>query len=111
MTEPNADWVEFSTMQELRSKRIITRWIGNQEVAVTIHDGTIRAFCSVCPHKGGPLHEGQWGPGPRVRCPWHGYVFDLSTGECESRSGLHARLFSSVERDGKVFVAFRSPHS
>jgi len=42
-----------------------------------------------CPHQLGPLDEMPMKEGT-VRCPWHGYVFDVRTGECVS--GSHCRL-------------------
>ena len=109
MTERDGDWVEFATTQELQGKRIIAKWIGNQEIAVSIQDGTIRAFSNVCPHKGGPLNEGTWLDGARVRCPWHGYVFDVSTGQCLNRPNLGLRRHRWVERGGKILVSLGMP--
>jgi nitrite reductase/ring-hydroxylating ferredoxin subunit len=109
MTERDADWVEFATTQEPERKRMIAKWIGNREIAVSIHDGTIRAFSNVCPHKGGPLNEGQWLDRARVRCPWHGYVFDVATGRCLNRPGLAVRRSRWVERDGTILVSPNSP--
>jgi nitrite reductase/ring-hydroxylating ferredoxin subunit len=111
MREPEPDWLEFASSRDLREKKTIVKWIGNQEVALSVHDGTIRAFCNVCPHKGGPLHEGRWSSAGTVQCPWHGYVFDLSTGECLSRPGLRVRLFRWTERAGKILVALHDPAS
>jgi 3-phenylpropionate/trans-cinnamate dioxygenase ferredoxin component len=37
------------------------------------------AFDSYCPHKGGPLDRGEL-IGKRIKCPWHGYEFDVFTG-------------------------------
>jgi nitrite reductase (NADH) small subunit len=105
MTERDADWVEFATTEELQSKGIIAKWIGNQEIAVSMQDGTIRAFSNVCPHKGGPLNEGQWLDRTRVRCPWHGYVFDTATGRCLNRPNLAVRRYRWVEQDGKILVS------
>ena len=34
-----------------------------------------------CPHQGASLGEGTYHEG-RVICPWHGWVFDVGTGEC-----------------------------
>ena len=42
-----------------------------------------------CPHQLGPLDKSPILNGT-VRCPWHGYVFDVRTGECVS--GSHCRL-------------------
>jgi nitrite reductase (NADH) small subunit len=34
-----------------------------------------------CAHKGGPLSEGKL-TGPRLACPWHGWIYDVRTGQC-----------------------------
>ena len=35
----------------------------------------------VCTHRGGPLGEGKLN-GARLACPWHGWMFDVRTGQC-----------------------------
>jgi nitrite reductase/ring-hydroxylating ferredoxin subunit len=42
-----------------------------------------------CPHQLGPLEQQPLVNGT-VRCPWHGYVFDVKTGACIS--GSHCQL-------------------
>ena len=42
-----------------------------------------------CPHQLGPLDQQPLVNG-KVRCPWHGYVFDVKTGACIS--GSHCQL-------------------
>ena len=59
-------------------------------------DGEFFALLDRCPHQGGPLCHGQlWGAvhapvpgvydysaaGPLLRCPWHGWEFDVRTGQ------------------------------
>jgi len=59
-------------------------------------DGEFFALRNRCPHQGGPLCEGglaglvesnapgdyQYSrPGEMLRCPWHGWEFDLRTGQ------------------------------
>ena len=34
-----------------------------------------------CAHKGGPLSEGKLS-GVRLACPWHGWMYDVRTGDC-----------------------------
>lgn len=46
-------------------------------------DGECYAIAAVCPHLGGPLDAAQVADGCIV-CPWHGYRFDVRTGECVS---------------------------
>ncbi|MBO0875204.1 MAG: aromatic ring-hydroxylating dioxygenase subunit alpha [Pseudonocardia sp.] len=52
------------------------------ERIVLIRDrGTAYALKDRCPHRGVPLHEGnQQFPGT-ISCPYHGWTFDLETGE------------------------------
>jgi nitrite reductase (NADH) small subunit len=41
----------------------------------------VYACGGVCSHKGGPLAEGKLS-GTRLACPWHGWMYDVRTGEC-----------------------------
>ena len=54
--------------------------VGAEKVALFNCGGTFLAIGDVCPHRGGPLSEGQL-DGTQVQCPWHGALFDLSTGK------------------------------
>lgn len=64
--------------------RVIHR--DGQDVAVFNVAGRVYAVGSRCPHRGGPLSRGRVeeipGRGPAVRCPIHGWLFDLATGRC-----------------------------
>jgi 3-phenylpropionate/trans-cinnamate dioxygenase ferredoxin subunit len=70
--------------------------IGGRGIAVFNADGTFYAVRDVCPHQGARLSAGQivgWirakQPGcyqfdterKFVRCPWHGWEYDLATGQ------------------------------
>ena len=41
------------------------------------------AYAAHCPHQMGPLIESPVVEG-EVRCPWHGFTFNVHTGECTS---------------------------
>jgi len=41
--------------------------------------GTYHAIDDTCPHRGGPLSEGDIN-GEEVSCPWHGAAFTITTG-------------------------------
>jgi nitrite reductase (NADH) small subunit len=54
--------------------------VGGDMVAVfRLRDGSLRALTAVCPHKGGPLADGQIDM-KVVVCPLHLNAFDLTTG-------------------------------
>jgi nitrite reductase (NADH) small subunit/3-phenylpropionate/trans-cinnamate dioxygenase ferredoxin subunit len=69
-----------------------------------LDDDSIVAFENVCPHKAGPLGEGRIRDGA-VACPWHGFRFDVRTGETVGvESIMRLRLFPVTIRDGEVYV-------
>lgn len=43
-------------------------------------DGSFFAVDNTCPHAGGPIGEGSLS-GNIVTCPWHGWQFNVRTGE------------------------------
>ena len=54
--------------------------VNGQMIAVfRLRDGSVRAVQAVCPHKGGPLADGQIDL-KQVLCPLHLNAWDLSTG-------------------------------
>jgi nitrite reductase/ring-hydroxylating ferredoxin subunit len=63
------------------------------------------AFSARCAHQMGPLAEGRI-EGGVVECPWHGYRFDIRSGECVS--GAACRLAPAptvkIASDGKVVL-------
>jgi nitrite reductase/ring-hydroxylating ferredoxin subunit len=52
-----------------------------REIAVYNIDGEFYAIENSCPHKGAPLSEGILCDRV-IECDWHGWQFDLRTGEC-----------------------------
>jgi nitrite reductase/ring-hydroxylating ferredoxin subunit len=55
---------------------------------VVTADGVLRVHSTLCPHWLGPL-EAAPEPDGSVRCPWHGYRFELASGRgCDAASRL-----------------------
>ena len=52
---------------------------GGSKIALFNIDGTFYAIDNTCTHRGGPLSEGAV-EGTEVTCPWHGAVFDVTSG-------------------------------
>lgn len=53
---------------------------GGRIVALFNVGGAFHAMDGICPHSGGPLGEGTLS-GCVVTCPWHGWQFDVTSGE------------------------------
>ena len=54
--------------------------VAGREIALCNVEGTFYAVDNTCPHRGGPLGEG-FIDGTRLTCPWHGWQYDLTTGQ------------------------------
>src|ERR1700730_3897138 len=54
--------------------------VEGKEIALFNVDGSFHAIDNTCTHVGGPLCEGEIA-GAEVTCPWHGAVFDVTTGQ------------------------------
>ena len=52
---------------------------GEMIAVFRLRDGSVRALSAVCPHRGGPLADGQIDL-KQVVCPLHLFAWDLSTG-------------------------------
>jgi 3-phenylpropionate/trans-cinnamate dioxygenase ferredoxin subunit len=100
------------------SRRIVE--VGGRSIGVFNVDGRHYAVRNVCPHMGAPLclglvggtmlpsapHTYQYGLHNRIiRCPWHGYEFDLETGRPPFDTyPLRVRTYRVVVEGGRVVV-------
>ncbi|AHG02163.1 hypothetical protein HALLA_19890 (plasmid) [Halostagnicola larsenii XH-48] len=93
------------------------------EVGVVRDEDEFYAFRNTCPHDGGPVCTGPVsrklvgefvGPGERVErsfsdekiisCPWHGWSFDLETGENVADENIVLPSYDVVVENGIVYV-------
>lgn len=72
-------FTKVATVQEVPAGQAKKIKVGNKEVALFNINGSFCAIDDPCPHRGGPLSEGELN-GMEVTCPWHGARFHLTTG-------------------------------
>jgi nitrite reductase (NADH) small subunit len=65
--------------------------LGNNELVVHHSESGYLASIGRCPHRGAPLELGGVVDGELV-CPWHGWRFDVDTGNCP-RNGRNLRIY------------------
>jgi nitrite reductase/ring-hydroxylating ferredoxin subunit len=75
------------------------------EIALFNVDGELFAINNRCPHRSGPLIRG-YVVGRGVKCPMHGWCYDLATGESE-RPATATVYPVTTDGDG-VFVSLAS---
>ena len=102
-------------------RRIIVS--GKHEVGVFFKDGAYYAYSNYCLHAGGPVcegilvnkvvdiiaadrtYEGQtFSDELHFVCPWHGYEYDIKTGECAGDRRLKLHKYEVVRRGEEIFV-------
>jgi nitrite reductase/ring-hydroxylating ferredoxin subunit len=103
-------------------RRIV--FLGNTEVGVFKCDGEFYAYSNVCLHQGGPACEGliiakveeRLNPDKTSRglffsdtethfvCPWHGYEYDIKTGEFVGDRRLKLRRYKVEQRGDDIYV-------
>ena len=83
--------------------------VNGEMVAVfRLRDGSVRALSAVCPHRGGPMADGQL-DAKIVICPLHLNAFDLTTG-CSTTSDYALTVYAvHVDDDGHLVVSPRVP--
>ena len=72
--------------------------VGGTEVALFMCEGRVVATQGQCPHAEGPIHEGDV-DGCILTCPWHGWTFDLTSGQCQEDDSMTLRRYP-VRVDG-----------
>ncbi len=77
--------------------------IGREEIGIFNVGGKLYAIDNLCPHEGGPMHEGPL-VGEIVTCPLHGWRCNVTTGESLELPGVHVSTFEVKVENGKVFV-------
>jgi 3-phenylpropionate/trans-cinnamate dioxygenase ferredoxin subunit len=94
--------------------------VKGRDIGIFNIDGDYFALANRCPHAGGPLCQGRIvalvqsdGPGSYrlarhqefLRCPWHGWEFDIRTGQswCDP-SSTRARQFAITVEPGAQLV-------
>lgn len=69
--------------------------------------GDLVAYPALCPHQLGPLEDAPIVDGA-VTCPWHGYAFDVRTGDClTGQTCRFGELPEIQEADGRVLLRAR----
>jgi nitrite reductase (NADH) small subunit len=77
---------------------------GEREFALYNVDGVFYATQGKCLHLKGPLGHGKL-DGCVITCPWHGWQYDVRTGENEFDRALALETLDVIVEDGEVKVA------
>src|SRR3989442_333073 len=74
------EFVKVARTDDIPSCQAMMVEVNGKEIALFNVGGSVPASDNTCTHVGGPLCEGEV-EGIEVTCPWHGAVFDVTTGQ------------------------------
>lgn len=74
-----------------------------QDIALFNVDGTFHAIHNTCLHRGGPLGDGEL-EGTTVTCPWHGWQYDVTTGNKVKNPAVTVESFPVKIEGSDIFV-------
>jgi nitrite reductase/ring-hydroxylating ferredoxin subunit len=93
------DFVKVARRDEIAAGNGMTVDVSGTPVAIFNVDGKYCATHNTCLHRQGPLGEGEL-DGNTVTCPWHGWQYDVTTGQCLTAPGQKVQTFEvKVEGD------------
>ncbi len=95
-------WHKIDSVPE--EGRVRTAVVDGRTLALTRCGGKVGALDNHCPHQGGPLGEGSIENG-LLRCPWHGYDYDPTTGRPPAGFSDAPDAYEVQERADGTYVA------
>jgi 3-phenylpropionate/trans-cinnamate dioxygenase ferredoxin subunit len=111
-------WHDVCSLDELAARGRVLARLGGREIGVVL-DGAGRphALRNRCPHHGAPLclgrvrlreqgTPGSYAPAAQevLRCPWHGWEFELESGRCPEDPAMRVAVYAVRVDDGRVLV-------
>jgi len=73
--------IRVGGVDEVPSGRLRLVEVEGRRVVLARMGAAVYACDDVCAHQGGPLSQGKL-TGHRLACPWHGWMYDVRTGDC-----------------------------
>ncbi len=77
--------------------------VDDLSIGVFHHKGGWYAYHNSCAHRGGPVATGNI-DGDTLVCPWHGFEFNVTTGECLADPSARLDMYPVEVRDGQVYL-------
>ena len=98
-----SELVELARIGDVPLGRAIVCGAGDRKVAVYHTADGFFASDNVCPHRGGPLGEGDLA-GNEITCPWHLWGFDVRTGQCMGNPEISITTHGVTIEDDRILV-------
>lgn len=94
-----SNFIKAAKASELKPGDARVVEVNGKSYALFNVEGKFYCMDNTCLHRGGPLGEG-FLDGTIVTCPWHGWQYDVTNGQCKTNPAVTmARFEVKVEGD------------
>lgn len=99
-----SEFVKVASVSEIGSGSAKKVEVNGKEIAIFNINGQFFAIDEMCPHRGGPLSEGSV-EDKTVTCPFHGWQFDVTSGDCFTNPAANINKYSVKIEGNDVLVS------
>ena len=96
-------FIKVANKKDLSAGRGMIVQADGKEIALFNVGGEFFATDNTCLHQGGPLGEGELEESV-VTCPWHGWQFDVKTGQSTMSPDIKVPTFPTKVEGDDVFI-------
>lgn len=96
-------FVQVALKEDIEKGKGKTVKVNDKEIAIFNLNDEFYALDNTCPHRGGPLGEGEI-EDSKVTCPWHGWTFDVKTGQNIFNPMIKQKGYNIKLEDNKILV-------
>ncbi|XXF75598.1 Rieske 2Fe-2S domain-containing protein [Myxococcaceae bacterium GXIMD 01537] len=101
---PDESFIPVARLTDLDARGRAVVVVGGRRVALVRVEGRMYALNDACPHRGGPLSEGDL-DGFLLHCPLHAWPFDVRTGGCPANPRARVRIHDVRVVDDEIQLA------
>lgn len=95
--------VRITSLAELPPGTMLPTQVDGKELVLCNDNGTVHALDGLCPHRNGPLSQGNFIDG-RLICPWHAWEFRCDSGCYDYNPDIALAKYTVVIQGEDVFV-------
>ncbi len=102
--EGTGKFVQAAKKSDIPEGGAITVELEGKAIALFNVTGKFYAIDNTCVHRGGPLAEGSI-EGTEVTCPWHGWTYDVTSGQCTLNPQAKVASYAVKEEGENILVS------
>lgn len=103
-------FVDIANVNDLPVGRVRSYVVDGRKIALYHTESGFFASDNTCPHRGGPLGEGDL-IGEEIICPWHLWGFDVATGVCTGNPEMGVVTHEVKIESDRIMIRLSPPRA